>query len=429
MAGPRKDDPAQAVTDAKGDVAGESMDAADVCVMGLGYVGLPTAAVLATHGRRVAGVDVRPEVVDTINAGQVHIVEPELDALVRAAVQAGYLRAHHAPVVARAYLICVPTPFREGHVPDLSHVEAATRALLPVLEPGALVVLESTSPPGTTRDVVARILGEAGFVPGETVHIAHAPERVLPGAVVREVVENPRVVGGLTPACTEACVAFYEDFVRGDVLRASAEGAELAKLSENAFRDVNIAFANELENVCRRVGVDVWEVIELANRHPRVQILRPGPGVGGHCIAVDPWFLVAAAPDHTPLIRAARAVNDGRPAQVVAQVRALAARFKAPRVACLGLSYKPDIDDVRESAAVKVVQELHLAAGAGELELLVSEPHLDASPIDGLELMAARAAVEAADIVVILVAHRAFRRLPRKLFTERSVVDTVGLLA
>lgn len=417
-----------ALAESRKDGASEMTDpeVADVCVLGLGYVGLPTAAVLATHGRKVAGVDVSSKVIDTINAGEIHIVEPELDALVRAAVAAEHLQAHPAPVPARAYLICVPTPFKDDHAPDLHFVEEATRALLPVLRPGALVVLESTSPPGTTRNVVARILEEAGFVAGESVHVAHAPERVLPGAVVREVVENARVVGGVTPACTEACADFYEGFVRGDVLRTSAEGAELSKLSENAFRDVNIAFANELANICTEVGVDVWEVIDLANRHPRVNVLRPGPGVGGHCIAVDPWFLVAAAPDQTPLIRMARTVNDARPGQVVERVRAMAARFKAPRIACLGLSYKPDIDDTRESPAMKVVEALRDAALG---ELLVAEPHLDESPLDGLELHPPLAAVEAADIVVILVAHRVFRRLPRKLLTERSVVDTVGLLA
>jgi UDP-N-acetyl-D-mannosaminuronic acid dehydrogenase len=398
----------------------------DVCVLGLGYVGLPTAAVLATRGQRVAGVDTRATVVETINLGRIHIVEPELDALVRAAVAAGSLKAFGAPVAARAFLICVPTPFDADHRPDLSYVEAATRSLVPVLAPGNLVVLESTVPPGTSRDLVAKILGEAGFRVGEDVFVAHAPERVLPGAVIREVVENDRVVGGVTPACTEAGAVFYEQFVRGEVLRCSAETAELVKLSENAFRDVNVAYANELANVCDGLGLDAWEVIRLANRHPRVNILRPGPGVGGHCIAVDPWFIVAVAPERTPLIQTARRVNDERPHIVVAQVRSLAERFKRPRIACFGLTYKPDIDDIRESPALEVVRAL---AAADFGEVMVVEPHLLACPIEGLALHGAEDALKVADIVVILVAHRAFTRLRRELFTRPSVVDTVGLLS
>ncbi len=398
----------------------------DVCVIGLGYVGLPTAAVLATRGHRVAGFDTRAEVVGTINDGKIHIVEPELDALVRAAVAAGRLRAFSAPVPADTFLICVPTPFMADHEPDLSYVDAATRALAPVLRPGNLVVLESTSPPGTSRNLVARILEEAGLRVGGDVHVAHAPERVLPGAVIREVVENDRVVGGVTPGCTEAAAAFYERFVSGEVLRCSAETAELVKLAENAYRDVNIAYANELSTVCDRLNLDVWEVIRLANRHPRVEILRPGPGVGGHCIAVDPWFIVAVAREQTPLIQAARRVNDGRPHHVVREVRALAERFKRPRIACLGLSYKPDIDDIRESPAIEVVLGL---AAADFGELLIVEPHLSVCPIEGLSLTSAEEALRVADIVVILVAHRAFARLRRDWFTRPSVVDTVGLLS
>ncbi|MCA9649235.1 MAG: UDP-N-acetyl-D-mannosamine dehydrogenase [Myxococcales bacterium] len=398
----------------------------DVGVVGLGYVGLPTAAVLATRGLRVAGVDLRADVVETINAGEVHIVEPELDALVRAAVAAGTLRAATAPVVARTHLICVPTPFRDGHQPDLSYVEAATRALVPVLRPGNLVVLESTVPPTTTRQLVAGVLAEAGLVAGRDVFVAHAPERVLPGAVIREVVENARVVGGVTEACTETAARFYEGFVKGEVHRARAETAELVKLAENAYRDVNIAYANELSNVCDELGLDVWEVIRLANQHPRVSILRPGPGVGGHCIAVDPWFIVATTPEQTPLIRAAREVNDARPERVVERVRGLAERFKRPRVACLGLAYKPNIDDMRESPAVEVVRRLQASL---EADLLVVEPHLRRCPIEGLELVEPEVALQQADIVVILVAHRQFGRLPRELFTRPSVIDTVGLLA
>ncbi|HWB75826.1 MAG TPA: UDP-N-acetyl-D-mannosamine dehydrogenase [Nannocystaceae bacterium] len=398
----------------------------EVCVLGLGYVGLPTAAVLATRSKRICGVDTRNDVVATINEGRIHIVEPELDALVRAAVAAERLRAFSAPQPAQTFLICVPTPFADGHVPELSYVEAATRSIVPVLQKGNLVVLESTSPPGTTRELVARILEEAGFVAGQDVFVAHAPERVLPGAVIREVVENDRVVGGVTSACTEVAATFYESFVAGEVLRCTADTAELVKLAENAFRDVNIAYANELSNVCDKLGLDAWEVIQLANRHPRVNILRPGPGVGGHCIAVDPWFIVAVARERTPLIQAARHVNDERPHQVVAQCRALAERFKRPRIVCMGVTYKPDIDDIRESPALEVVREL-VRADFGEV--VVVEPHLRASPVDGAQLIDAEEALRTADIVVILVAHRAFARLRRDWFNRPSVIDTVGLLS
>src|SRR5688572_2697007 len=330
-----------------------------------------------------------------------------------------------APPRARTYLLCVPTPFMDEHQPDLRHVEAAARSLLPVLEEGCLVVLESTVSPGTTRDLVARVLAERGFVAGQSVWVAHAPERVLPGAVIREVVENARVVGGVTEACTEVATRFYESFVTGEVLATRAEIAELVKLAENAFRDVNIAYANELAVVCEALELDVWDVIRLANAHPRVSILRPGPGVGGHCIAVDPWFIVAAAPEITPLIQAARRVNDGRPEQVVSRVAAIAERFKRPRIAVLGLAYKPNIDDLRESPAMRVVEGLAVL----DADVVVVEPHLSRSPFPEIALVEAEPALRTADIVVILVAHRAFTRLSRDLFTRPSVVDTVGLLA
>jgi len=395
-------------------------------VLGLGYVGLPTAAVLATVGRRVAGVDLRRDILDTINAGRIHIVEPELDALVRAAVAAGTLRAVADPVPAATFLICVPTPITPDHSPDLRHVEAAAHALVPALRPGCLVVLESTVPPGTLRELVAPIIASSGLVPGRDVFLAHAPERVLPGAVLREVVENERIVGGLTDACTLRCAEFYESFARGTVHRSSAEVAELSKLAENAFRDVNIAFANELANVCARLGLDVWEVIRLANRHPRVQILRPGPGVGGHCIAVDPWFIAAAAPQDTPLIQAARQVNDQRPERVLTQVRHLAARLRRPKVACLGLTYKPDIDDLRESPALHIARAL---AADPELELSLVEPHLQRSPIAEAPLVSLTQALADADILVILVAHRQFRHLRPDHLLHLMVVDPVGLLS
>ena len=396
-----------------------------MCVLGLGYVGLPTAAVLATVGRRVAGVDLRRDVLDTINAGKTHIVEPELDALVRAAVAAGNLRGVPEPVPAATFLICVPTPITRDHQPDLRHVEAAARAIVPALRPGCLVVLESTVPPGTLRELVAPIVTRGGLVPGRDIFLAHAPERVLPGDVLREVVDNERIVGGLTDACTARCADFYESFARGQVHRCSAEVAELTKLAENAFRDVNIGFANELANVCARLDLDIWEVIRLANRHPRVNILRPGPGVGGHCIAVDPWFIAARAPHDTPLIQAARRVNDGRPARVLEQVRQHAARLRRPKVACLGLTYKPDIDDLRESPALQIAREL---ATGSDLDLSLVEPHLQSSPIADVPLVALEYALEHADILVILVAHRQFRQLRTEQLLRLLVVDAVGLL-
>ncbi|MGB1016355.1 MAG: UDP-N-acetyl-D-mannosamine dehydrogenase [Nannocystaceae bacterium] len=400
----------------------------DVCVVGLGYVGLPTAAVLATLGNRVAGIDTREDVIARIGRGEVHIVEPELDALVRAAVAQGTLQAiGPKPVPADVFLLCVPTPLGAGNAPDLSYVKAATHAIVPALRPGNLVVLESTSPPTTTRLIVAEILAEHGFVAGETIFVAHAPERVLPGAVIREVVENARVVGGVTEACTSRAVSFYESFVRGDVHPATADVAELVKLSENAFRDLNIGFANELANICEHLGLDPWSVIKLANHHPRVQILRPGPGVGGHCIAVDPWFIVAAAPEHTPLIQAARQVNDARPLAVVEAVARQAKRYRGARVACLGLSYKPDIDDLRESPAVEVVEALHKRPEVAEL--MVVEPHLENSPFADIRLWTLDSALERADIVVILVAHRIFRqRIAPQRLLGHTVIDPVGLL-
>ncbi len=386
---------------------------------------MPTAAVLATVGQRVTGVDLRPDVLATINAGKIHIVEPELDALVRAAVLAGTLRAEPQPVPAATFLVCVPTPITPTCQPDLSHVEAACTAIVPALRPGALVVLESTVPPGTLRTQVAPILARSGLVPGRDIAVAHAPERVLPGNILREVIDNERIVGGLTPACTARAAEFYETFTRGQIHRTTAEVAELTKLAENAFRDVNIAYANELANVCSALGLDVWEVIHLANRHPRVQILRPGPGVGGHCIAVDPWFLAAAAPAQTPLIQAARAVNDGRPARIVAEVQHLAQRMVRAKVAVLGLTYKPDIDDLRESPALHVAQTL----AAQDLDVLLVEPHLQASPIPDVPLVELDIALKEADIVVILVAHRQFRRLSPEALLRARVVDAAGLLS
>ncbi|MFM9147097.1 MAG: nucleotide sugar dehydrogenase, partial [Verrucomicrobiota bacterium] len=338
----------------------------NVCVLGLGYIGLPTASVLATRGCSVLGVDVSPRVLAAVAAGRAHVEEPDLDVLVRAAVGSGNLRVAAAPAPADVFIIAVPTPFAVGadgaRTPDLSFVEAAARSLAPVAGSGALVILESTSPVGTTEKVKAWLEDELARLGrrADGLLYAHCPERVLPGQVLRELVTNDRICGGLTPEAAARARDLYATFCSARIFLTDARTAELAKLAENAYRDVNIAYANELAAVCERVGVDVWELIALANRHPRVNVLRPGPGVGGHCVAVDPWFIVDAAPDATPLIRAARAVNDGRPAAVAARVRAGLAPGAA--VACLGLAFKPDVDDLRESPAVAVAA---LLAAAG----------------------------------------------------------------
>jgi UDP-N-acetyl-D-mannosaminuronic acid dehydrogenase len=393
-----------------------------VCVVGLGYIGLPTASLLGTKGCRVFGVDVSREVVDTINAGRIHIEEPDLDLLVKSAVQAGRLKAGVEPVESDVFVLAVPTPILADKRPDLSMVEAAARSILPVLRSGNLVILESTSPVGTTDGVVARILREAGLAIPRDVLVAYCPERVLPGRILSELVENDRIVGGVDPASTDAALELYRSFVRGEVIATDSRTAEMVKLSENSFRDVNIAFANELSMLCARSGVSVWEVIRLANRHPRVEILRPGPGVGGHCIAVDPWFLVAGAPEDARLIRTAREVNDRKPGWVVERVAQCAARVKDPVIACLGLSFKADVDDLRESPAVGIVRELR-ERGIGEL--LVVEPHLLFHP--DFELVELEEAVERANVVLVLVDHEPFRRLRREALHEKLLIDTRGL--
>lgn len=393
-----------------------------VCVVGLGYIGLPTAAVLASRGYTIHGVEVDPRAADIINSGRAHIVEPDLDILVRAAVETHKLEAHPTPAPADIFLICVPTPVTADHVPDLSYVESATESICPFLRPGNLVILESTSPPGTTEKIAETVAQRTQLLPGQ-VHFAHAPERVLPGQILREVVQNDRIVGGIDARSAEVCAAFYRTFVAGQIHVTTARMAETVKLVENAFRDVNIAFANELSLLAEELKLDVWDLIALANRHPRVKILNPGPGVGGHCIAVDPWFLVHAAPELTPLMRQARETNNAKPAWVVERIKRRAARLKRARIACLGLAYKPDIDDLRESPAVEVV---HLLQQVGEYDLRVVEPNL-VSHRD-FELLPLERALDGADIVVFLVAHRDFRNIPKNLLAEKIIVDTCGVL-
>ncbi len=391
-----------------------------VCVVGLGYTGLPTAAVLASRGYEVHGVEVNAQAIETINAGKAHIVEPELDMLVQAAVNTGKLRAHAEPAKADAFILCVPTPCTEEHEPDLDYVMQATRSIAPFVEVGNLIILESTSPPGTTEQIADVLYEETGFPSG--LNVAHAPERVLPGRILREVVENDRLIGGIDEPSTEAAAEFYRTFVSGELHLTNARTAETAKLVENAFRDVNIAFANEISRLSDDLEIDVWELVDLANKHPRVDILRPGPGVGGHCIAVDPWFLVSRSPTTTKLIRTAREVNDSKPRWVVERVKRRAERFKNPRIACLGLAYKPNVDDLRESPAVEVVRGL-VEADIGEVRVV--EPFLERH--EEFDLIPAEKALVDADIVVLLVAHTPFKKIPRKLMEEKSVVDVCGL--
>jgi UDP-N-acetyl-D-mannosaminuronic acid dehydrogenase len=404
----------------------------DLCVLGLGYIGLPTASIFATKGRRVLGVDVSPVVVDTINSGKIHIQEPDLDVLVRAAVQSGNLRAAAAPAPAEVFILAVPTPFDVqpdgSRLPDLSYVEAATRSLAPHVRAGNLVILESTSPVGTTEKVKGWLeaeLARRGLALPVGILYAHCPERILPGQMLKELVSNDRIAGGLTPAASLRAKALYETFCTAQIFLTDARTAEMAKLTENAFRDVNIAFANELSLICDRLKIDVWELIRLANRHPRVKILQPGPGVGGHCIAVDPWFIVAAAPAEARLMRTAREVNDHKPHHVVAQVRAAAAQQAQPVIACLGLSFKANVDDLRESPAVEITAAL---AAAG-LPVLAVEPHVRALPssLEGkVKLVSLAEAVSAANVIVLLVDHRAFGSLTLAALAGKALIDTRG---
>ncbi|NLS07855.1 UDP-N-acetyl-D-mannosamine dehydrogenase [Rhizobium sp. P32RR-XVIII] len=405
-----------------------------ISVIGLGYIGLPTAALFASRKIEVIGVDVNSKVVDTINRGQIHLVEPDLDILVHSVVHEGYLRATLQPAPAEAFLIAVPTPFKsEAHDPDLSYIEAAAKAIAPVLRSGNLVILESTSPVGATEqmsDWLAEARPDLTFPQDAGEHsdirIAHCPERVLPGKVIKELVANDRIIAGMTPRCSALAVQLYRTFVIGECVITNPRTAELAKLAENSFRDVNIAFANELSLVCERFGVDVWELISLANHHPRVNILQPGPGVGGHCIAVDPWFIVSGAPAESRLIRTAREVNDGKPDWVLQQIRktigdALTAEpFRRPsdlRVACYGMAFKPNIDDLRESPALEIIQRLREQHPG---ELIVVEPNIAELPhgLQNLRLMDVDRALAHADVHVLLVAHKEFHG---KTFPPRTV--------
>ena len=398
----------------------------NVCVMGLGYIGLPTASVLATKGFQVLGIDVQQHIVDTINRGDIHIVEPGLHNLVQSAVRSGLLKASLTPQESDVFVIAVPTPFKENKQPDLKYVEAATQSIAPFVQKGNLIILESTSPVGTTEKI-AHILKEhrPDLIDGDRLdlYIAHCPERVLPGKILQEIIENDRIVGGVDHRSTIEAARFYRTFVRGAVIESNARTAELAKLVENSYRDTNIAFANELSLICERLNIDVWDLIKLANRHPRVNILQPGPGVGGHCLAVDPWFIVSAVPETATLIRNAREINEAKPQWVIDRIRDYADKFKQPKIGCLGLAYKPNIDDLRESPALDIVQTLHQTLP--DAHIMSCEPHVH--HIDGLTLYSLEEVLEEADIIVGLVAHNAFRTIARSRLDGKILLDVCGM--
>jgi len=411
------------------------MDSKNIVVMGLGYIGLPTASILATKGHQVLGVDVNAEAVDIINQGKIHIVEPGLDILVKSAVNSGNLRASLEPSAADVFIIAVPTPFKVGSdsedkIPDLSFIEAATETIAPFLSAGNLIILESTSPVGTTEliaDIVNKLRPDLAkneeFGSKQSVFVAHCPERVLPGHIMRELVDNDRIVGGIDKQSGLQAKELYRSFCSGNIYLTDSKTAEMAKLVENSFRDVNIAFANELSLICDKVGINVWELIELANKHPRVNILQPGPGVGGHCIAVDPWFIVAAVPDEARLIRTAREVNDNKPQWVIDKVLSKADRFKAPVIGCLGLAFKANIDDLRESPALDITRKL-IASGVGEV--MACEPNVTHG-FDEFTLYGLDDVLQKSDILLILVDHEEFIGIDSESLKEKVVIDTRGI--
>jgi len=414
-----------------------------ISVFGLGYIGLPTAALFASRKIKVIGVDVSPHTVNSINKGEVLIVEPELDMAVSTSVSAGYLRATLEPEPADAFLIAVPTPFKEDHIPDLSYIKLAAKAIAPVLKKGDLVILESTVPVGATEKLaawMAEVRPDISFPQqkGEEadINVAHCPERVLPGHIMHELVENDRVIGGMTRRCAERSVDLYKAFVKGSCIITDSKTAEMAKLTENSFRDVNIAFANELSLICDRLSIDVWELISLANRHPRVNILRPGPGVGGHCIAVDPWFIVDSAPKEAQLIHTARLVNNSKPKWVLNKIKnacslsvGSSGHWQGAKIACFGITFKPDIDDLRESPALEIVTKL---VNDG-FDVAIVEPNIDELP-DVLKGSSARLvssvdAIKYSDVIVMLVDHQSFKELSIDDLCGKQLIDTRGVFS
>ncbi len=392
----------------------------DVTVIGLGYIGLPTASLIATKGLNVLGVDLKEDVVKTINKGEVHIIEPDLDILVKSAVQSGRLSAALKPQPADTFIISVPTPFKDNHQPDITYVESATNSILPVLQDDNLVILESTSPVGTTELIYSIIKQQRKDI--KKIYVAYCPERVLPGKILKELVENDRVVGGVNEPSTNKALEFYSKFVDGEILTTNARTAEMCKLAENAFRDVNIAFANELSLICEKLGIDVWELIKLANHHPRVKILNPGPGVGGHCIAVDPWFIVSSAPEFARLIKTAREVNDSKPEWVLNKARAALKLKKNAMIGCLGLTFKPDIDDLRESPSLAIVRKLHKEFKG---RVLACEPHIKS--VKDLKLVDLNTILKKCKILLALVPHTIFREIEPKAIRDKTVIDACGM--
>ncbi|MFY7900749.1 MAG: UDP-N-acetyl-D-mannosamine dehydrogenase [Chitinophagaceae bacterium] len=394
-----------------------------ICIVGLGYIGLPTAALLANNGYQIHGVDISENVVNTINKGEIHIVEPDLDGYVKKAVVNGKLMASQKPDYADVFIIAVPTPFHEGYKPNIDYVIKATLSIAPFVKEGNIVILESTSPVGTTDKVVSTLQQQGINI--DKVFAAYCPERVLPGKIMKELIENDRIVGGINDASTQEVVAFYKTFVKGEVLATNAKTAEMCKLTENSYRDVNIAFANELSMICDEAGINVWELIKLANHHPRVKILQPGAGVGGHCIAVDPWFIVADFPKYAKLIKAGREVNDFKTQWVVEKIKNTALQFqlehrRKPVVACMGLAFKPDIDDLRESPAVEIAHQLIKEA----LEIVCVEPNIESH--QNLPLVTLENVSEKADIICYLVKHSQFAGYS---LNHKIVIDFCGLNA
>ncbi len=398
-----------------------------ICVIGLGYIGLPTASMFAAKGVRVTGVDNNTHVIDSLQHGKVHIFEPGLNEVVKEALDLGTLEVASRPVEADAFIIAVPTPFHDDKKADLSYVRSAAEAIVPVLRPGNLVVLESTSPPLTTREVVQPILERSGLAAGRDFLLAYSPERVLPGQIMKELVENARVIGGIDEASAQAGHDLYRIIVKGEIVLTDATTSEMVKLMENTYRDVNIAIAMEFSRLADRFGVDIWEALAIANRHPRVNILNPGPGVGGHCISVDPWFLVEKAPDITPLIHTARLVNDGQPAFVLQVIKRIIPQLQGKRIAVLGLAFKPDVDDLRESPAIEVVNLL-VEAGA---VVTACEPFRPDFALEGATITGdLPAALREAEVIILLVGHAQFKSLDPAAVAEltraRLVLDIVN---
>lgn len=400
-----------------------------ICIVGLGYIGLPTACTFADHGVKVTGVDKNPNVINSLRSGKVHIFEPGLQALVENAIKNNMLSISEVLVEADAFIIAVPTPFKDGKKADMSYVIAAAQAIVPVLRKGNLVVLESTSPPLTTKNIVLPILEESGLKAGADFHLAYSPERVLPGQILRELIENARVIGGIDEESAKAGKELYGKFVKGEIILTDSTTSEMVKLMENTYRDVNIAIANEFSRLADRFGVDVWEAIQIANLHPRVKILNPGPGVGGHCISVDPWFFVEAAPDLTPLILSARKVNDSQPHFVVSWIKRELKNLKGKKLTVLGLAYKPDVDDLRESPAVEIAKLL-IDEGC---DLTIYEPYKLDYSLEGTKTATSlEGAIHQSEILVILVGHNQFRALKAEdvlgKTNARIIFDTVNCI-